>query len=339
MPGYDGLRVPARFAMLAVFCLSVSAGLAAARLLSLAGRAGPAILVAALAGLAADGAMRGMPLAPPPPRTLLPNAAGAVLELPADDARVNVAAMYRAIEHRRPIVNGYSGYTPPHFVILGLALRRGDASPLTYLAAGRTLAIVVNDRYDDGGDFKRLVDSVPGMKALGVAGAGTVFQLDAQPRFAAAPAGRALAFTRRDAGGQRLVLDLATPQIVRALTFNLRWHYPELGERLRVEQSADGEVWTSAWLGLDRGPRRPRRDRGSAASSPSGFRCRTSAPVTCACTRRPTGWPGRFPSAGRRKATATGSGYRQIGSRLRACGWPSPPSNSVRGPSQRVQPP
>jgi len=248
VPGYDGLRVPARFAMLAVFCLSVSAGLAAARLLSLAGRAGPAILVAALAGLAADGAMRGMPLAPPPPRTLLPNAAGAVLELPADDARVNVAAMYRAIEHRRPIFNGYSGYTPPHFVILGLALRRGDASPLTYLAAGRTLAIVVNDRYDDGGDFKRLVDSVPGMKALGVAGAGTVFQLDAQPRFAAAPAGRALAFTRRDAGGQRLVLDLATPQIVRALTFNLRWHYPELGERLRVEQSADGQVWTSAWL-------------------------------------------------------------------------------------------
>ena len=249
LPGYDGLRVPARFAMLASFCLSIAAGLSIARLDQVAGRAFPAIVAAALAGLALDGAMDPMPLGAPPPRTLLPPGGAAVLELPADDARVNVAAMYRATEHRRPIVNGYSGYSPPHYTILSLALRRGDRSPLLTLAAGRALTIVVNHQYDGGGDFERLVEGVPGVERFSVTSAGTVFTLPAQPRLVTPPAGPPIAFQPHDAGGQQLVLDLLTPQVVRAVTFNLRWHYPELGERLRIDRSDDGRVWKQAWLG------------------------------------------------------------------------------------------
>ncbi len=249
LPGFDGLRVPARFAMLASFCVSIAAGLAIARLRPVVGRAFPAILFAAFTGFAIDGAMDPMPLAPPPPRALLPAGNAVVLELPADDGRVNVAAMYRAMEHGRPIVNGYSGYSPPHFTILSLALRRGDASPLAALAAGRALTIVVNDEYDEGGDFKRLVEGVPGIERFGVTSAGTVFQLAAQPRAVAQPDGSALVFQAREAGGQQLILDLARPQIVRAVTVNLRWRYQELGERVRIDRSDDGQVWEEAWLG------------------------------------------------------------------------------------------
>jgi len=249
LPGYDGLRVPARFAMLATFCLSVAAGLSIARLHQLADRTFPVILLAALAGLTLDGAMDPMPLTAPPPRTLLPPGDATVLELPADDARVNVAAMYRAIEHRRPIVNGYSGYSPPHYTILSLALRRGDASPLLTLAAGHALTIVVNDQYDAGGDFKRLVEGVPGIERFSVTSAGTVFTLPAQPQVRPPSGGAPIAFQPHDAGGQRLVVDLMTTRIVRAVTFNLRWHYPELGERLRIERSDDGQSWEQVWLG------------------------------------------------------------------------------------------
>jgi len=249
LPGYDGLRVPARFAMLASCCLSVAAGLAVARLDRLAGRGFPAIVIASLAGLAFDGAMVPMQLGVPPARTLLPAIDSAVLELPADDIRVNLAAMYRAIGHRRPLVNGYSGYTPPHYRILSMALRRGDASPLLVLAAGRALTVVVNDQYDTGGDFKRMVETLPAIERFSVTGAGTVFQLAAQPRAVQAPPGQPIAFQARDAGGQQLILDLAAPQVVRALTFNLRGRYAELGERLRVERSDDGQVWEQSWLG------------------------------------------------------------------------------------------
>ena len=44
-------------------------------------------------------------------------------------------------------------------------------------------------------------------------------------------------------------LDSARPQIVRAVTVNLRWRYQELGERVRIDRSDDGQVWEEAWLG------------------------------------------------------------------------------------------
>ena len=250
LPGYDGLRAPARFAMLGAVCLAIAAGLAVARLQSVIGRAFPAATLLVLAGLGVDGLMRPVPLGTPPPRVILPAPAGAaVIELPADDARVEVAAMYRQMEHERPIVNGYSGYSPPHYTILSLALRRGDSSPLRYLAAGQPLIVVVNDQLDTGGDFKRMVEGLPSIEWIGVTSAGTVFRLPAQPREPPAPVGAALASHVSDGGGERAVIDLERTRVVRGVTFNLRWHYPELGERLLIERSDDGQSWEQAWIG------------------------------------------------------------------------------------------
>jgi hypothetical protein len=248
-PGYDGLRVPARFAMLGVLCLSVGAGLALAVLQRVI--SGSRILTAvALAGLAIDGAMQPMPLAVPPPRTILPDSADAlVLELPADDGRMNVAAMFRAMGHGRPIVNGYSGYTPPHYTILGLALRRGDASPLASLTRSHPLIVLVNDQYDSGGDFRRMVAAWPSAELLGASSGGTLFRLPQTAPPASTSGGVVLSARARDAGGERLVLDLGAPHDVGAVAFNLRWHYPELAERMLIERSDDGTTWQQAWLG------------------------------------------------------------------------------------------
>ena len=93
------------------------------------------------------------------------------------------------------------------------------------------------------------MEGVPGVERFSVTSAGTVFSLPAQPRLVTPRAGPPIAFQPHDAGGQQLVLDLLTPQVVRAVTFNLRWHYPELGERLRIDRSDDGRVWEQTWLG------------------------------------------------------------------------------------------
>jgi hypothetical protein len=250
LPGYDGLRVPARFAMLASLCLSISAGVALARIESLGVRLSRALAVVALAGLALDGWMRPVPLGAPPARVLLPPPDDApVFELPADDARANVAAMYRAIDHGHPIVNAYTGYVPPHYAIMSLALRRGDSSPLVYLARGRPLFIVVNDPFDAGGDFNAMVAALPSIERIGATSAGTIFRLPAQPREPSSRDGAAVPVQLRDAGGQRLEIDLGRTQVVRGIGFNLRWRYPELGERLLIERSDDGQIWERAWLG------------------------------------------------------------------------------------------
>ena len=250
LPGYDGLRVPARFAMLASLCLSIAAGLAVARLQVIWRRGFGALAALVLAGLVLDGLMQAVPLGAPPPRAIIPGPPdAAVLELPADDAGVNVAAMYRAMEHRRPLLNGYSGHTPPHYTILSLALRRGDTSPLRYLAIGRPLIIVVNDQHDEDGGFRAMVEQVPSIERIGITSAGSVFRLPAQPREVQSPTGTPLPYRGNDVGGGRAVLDLGSTQVVRAVTFNLRRHYPELGERLLIESSEEGQSWQQAWLG------------------------------------------------------------------------------------------
>ena len=57
-PGYDGLRVPARFAMLATLCLSIAAGLAVARLQVIWRRGFGALAALVLGGVVLDGLMQ-----------------------------------------------------------------------------------------------------------------------------------------------------------------------------------------------------------------------------------------------------------------------------------------
>ena len=109
-----------------------------------------------LGGLAIDGWMDPLPMIPPPGRQLLANAPAdaAILELPPDETSVSINAMYRALFHHRPVINGYSGHFPPHYRILSQALRRRDPSPIVELARGRPLVIFIDDRFDPSGQFR-----------------------------------------------------------------------------------------------------------------------------------------------------------------------------------------
>ena len=42
----------------------------------------------------------------------------AVLELPMQDNSTDILYMYYATLHRKPLVNGYSGYIPDHYIVL-----------------------------------------------------------------------------------------------------------------------------------------------------------------------------------------------------------------------------
>ena len=255
LPGFSGLRVAARFTMLAVLCLSTAAGLALARLTTAWPRRRFAFLVVILAGLIGDVWMQPMPLGVPPGRLELPNVRGAaVLELPADDARVNIAAMYRAISHRLPVINGYSGYTPPHYEILGLSAHRDDPSAILELARGRPLILVVSDRYDRNGHLRRYVEALPGIERHGGGSGGVRYVLPPRPRATAPPTGAPWPFTARPLLRQHVVLDLESPRVVRSVEFPLRKNYLHLGERMAIEASSDGVQWTTVWEDWTAGP-------------------------------------------------------------------------------------
>ena len=254
LPGFSGLRVPVRFAMLMALCLAVAGGLAL-EILPL-GRTRRLILATAIAiGIGLDGFMQPMGVTPPPGRVELPNVpAATVLELPPDDAAVSVGAMFRSISHGRPLINGYSGYIPTHYGILCLSLRRDDPSAVIELARGRTLLIIVSERRDPAGDFRRVIESIPGIERGDVSGAGIWYVLRAQPRDRRPQGGTALTFTHTTLPRSHVVLDFGTERVVRTLEFPLRSRWQEFGRRFAIETSADGTTWQTVWEDWTGGP-------------------------------------------------------------------------------------
>jgi hypothetical protein len=168
------LRKPDRMGVVALLALCALAGLAVAatarRLRTLPG--GRPLLAASAAGLLALALARRpteYPLAPALPSssailTLLREGRGAVLELPATwgashdpSPGHNARAMYRAIFHRRPILNGYHGYWPAGFrERMDLAARLPEAGALARLRQDTGVRSVVVDVDEFGRDERNM---------------------------------------------------------------------------------------------------------------------------------------------------------------------------------------
>lgn len=176
VPGFDGLRVPARFGMIVALCLAVLCGLglhALRRPDSL--RYG---LVLAIAGLLILAESYGVPipinqnsagyvragLAPLPPLERTPPpvydylatrpTVSSVLELPLGEPAFDARYMFFSTRHWRPIVNGYSGGRPEAYELLDQALQdvliRPDRAWAVLQRSAPASHIVVHERYYAG---------------------------------------------------------------------------------------------------------------------------------------------------------------------------------------------
>lgn len=117
VPGFRAIRVPARWAVIAYIGLAILIAVATAALARrhrVAALLVPAVFVAHLW----QAPIRWYLADPEPPavhrwlagQTL----AGGVVELPMDVLSSDYEAMFRATAHHKPIVNGVSGFHPPH---------------------------------------------------------------------------------------------------------------------------------------------------------------------------------------------------------------------------------
>ena len=138
VPGFSGVRVPARFAMIAALFLAGAAGCALAIVMRRWRTAG--FVVAGLAGVCAVADSAPMPLlvnqawvereTMPPSRVFtaagapavyqhvkaLP-AGSAITEFPFGDAGWEIRYVYYSAVHWKPVVNGYSGAFPPAYKV------------------------------------------------------------------------------------------------------------------------------------------------------------------------------------------------------------------------------
>ena len=273
LPGFESLRVPARFWMLATLCLSTLAGLAFARLVPRGHRWQPVLVGLASVGILADG-WGSFPIVPAPTTSAVLHAAtGPVIELPVGWRDDDLRAMLRSAAHGQPVVNGYSGYYPPHYEPLQFGLNRHDPDVLTTVGALGVTTIRVDLDDDFGPEAARYVDAHPMATRLRTVGHEVLYSFSVEPAVtttvgATLPIAKAtttvnqrlLPFaldgdleTRWDSNLQapwhEVTIDLGVDTRVGAVVTRLAAWPLDFPRDLLIEVSSDGATWREAWRG------------------------------------------------------------------------------------------
>jgi hypothetical protein len=277
LPGFSALRVPARFWMTVTLCLAVIGAMVFARLTERLGRMTLAAVTLVTFGVLADAWMTKMPLAATPKLFAAlecGKADGPIVELPLGEIYSDVAAMYRQMSHGRPLVNGYSGYFPPHYAALRFGLSLRDHDVLTELAARGITDIIVNSEPDPDGRWDKFVASHPRAALVCTQGKQSLYHVT--PTAAAKmPAGGAplqIAVirpnvnegavtsmtdqdrtTRWESGPQTdhtaVEIDLGGVRTVAGIELLLGPFVEDFPRGLIIEASEDGQSWREVWQG------------------------------------------------------------------------------------------
>ena len=280
-PGFSALRVPARFWTMTTLCLAVIGAIVFDRLAARFGRR--RLLVAGLVslGVIADGWVSEFPLARAPQAWQaeacggLP-AEGALVELPLGHSYHDVTAMYRSMSHGRPVVNGYSGYFPPHYAALRFGLSLQDDDVLTQLARHGAVGIVINADDDQDGVWRKFVTAHKGVEVVCTEGRQTLYRLNETPAVSAQARGQGTPLpvaairsnvnsqvvgnmtdgdrtTRWESGPQSdrtaMEIDLGTVRSLSALELMLGPFSEDFPRGLSIEASEDGTAWRELWRG------------------------------------------------------------------------------------------
>ena len=274
VPGFDAIRVPARFAMLATLCLAIVAALAFARWSTRFKQLQWPMRIALSIGLLADGwfAQRFVTVSSGPQPAW--EGVAAVMQLPLGDPDRDAMALYRSIGSGVPLVNGYSGYSAPQYPALTAALGEGHMAVLNEVAAYGSLGIVV-DRSEPGhARVERDLAQVAGASPLQTSPQWATFVIPRtnQP---GRPVGQRLLITgvranrqaaeawraidgdletawgsgRAQGGDEELTIELEKPHLVSQVVLRLGSNSFGFPRDLVIDTSIDGAHWTPVWRG------------------------------------------------------------------------------------------
>ena len=275
LPGMDGVRVPARFWVLATLCLSVAAALGAMHVIRRWPLTRTFLPVAASVLLLVDAWPQPIGMAHLPAERPIHSSAAARLELPLSPQR-DSTALYRATRHHRPVINGYSGYFAPHYWLLWHLLERREREVLTRLATLGAVEIVVDHQQDPDRIWRRLVSRHQDASVVHAAADYTAYRVGpletvGVPRLTGAPLpiqalhasvneGALAAMTDDDritrwhtqgpqSPANEMTIDLGDVRRATAVEMEIGGYILDFPRVLTVETSQDGTQWEQVWSG------------------------------------------------------------------------------------------
>ena len=276
LPGVDGIRVPARFWMLAALCLSIAAALAIRQLTARWPRFAAALPVVACLGILIDSWPVLIRMEKPPAWRPIRTRAVARLELPANPFHDSIA-LYRATEHRRPLFNGYSGYFAPHYWPMQYMLKEHDPEVLKRLSSFGPIEVVIDHDLDRGAGWRQFLLGHPQASLVYRDDRYSTFRVERGPhvgslpkipgeplpiasisaKFNAALVGAMIDHditTRWHCGreqrpGDAFTVDLGSARQVNGAELLTAGFVGDFPRKLSIETSTDGEKWSQGWNG------------------------------------------------------------------------------------------
>ncbi len=279
LPGFDLMRVPARFGMAALLCQGVVVSMIAARWTFADASRRSLIPIVISLGVLADGWTRlpvvAAPSAPSAPfEALKANGARAVIELPVGEAIVDFPAMFHSMSHRLPVANGFSGFAPPHYLPLIQALNHERYEALELIGRDGPIGVAVDRSLVWHEGIEKSLARFPGARAVAIDDRWATFLVGsaAKPDVKAGPpipiarvranrfdenVSRMLDGTVTTAWGPEKAQDgrevvsaeLGAPQTVGGVVLSMGAYSFGFPRELAVDLSDDGSSWKTVWQG------------------------------------------------------------------------------------------
>jgi hypothetical protein len=251
LPGGHAFRAPARFATLLSLCLATAAALAFDRL-SRQGRpvfAGVVALAVILEGWVPH---MGLGIVPVPPDLGNVDQEQVMLELPSVDAYSDTAAMLRATRTGHRLVNGFSGYTPPHYPLLQEGLNNIDPGVIAALRQFGSFLVYVHAGEDADHRYRHFMDAIPDARRLLDAPAGALYQVPSKPRPThSAQVLLPVASTR--VSGDKYLVSFEQPVEISSIEIELGEHRNNRPPAVRISMADPGRDEIVVWEGRSAG--------------------------------------------------------------------------------------
>jgi len=276
LPGVEGIRVPARFWMLAALCLSIAAALALRQVIARWPQFARAIPIVACLGVLADGWPLPMFMEKRPADRPLHSRVIARLDLPPVPSHDSIS-LFRAIEHRRPLFNGYSGYFAPHYWALQYMIKHHDPAILTRMSSYGAFEVVVDHDWDPESRLRRFLLAAPQTSLVYRDERYSAFRVERGPHVStlARPQGQTLPIAsiqaeynaamvgamidhdintrwhcgREQRPGDSFTVDLGSERQVNGAELLIAGFVADFPRQLSIETSSDGTAWSTGWTG------------------------------------------------------------------------------------------
>jgi len=157
--------------------------------------------------------------------------------------------MYRMSGHGLPVVNGYSGFDPPHFIALRQGIERGEDGVLDVLQRRAPVLVLLDPGARRAGLLRDAVRANGGT-SLGEGPAGReTYLLPALPSARPRPTGTRIEPARVDGRSSRVLCDLGRVEPVGSVTLLFGRGVTRLPPRVVVEAAEVVPRWTVVWEG------------------------------------------------------------------------------------------